>query len=204
MEIVKALFMPLLTYGLYNLDLLTDLFNTITLLQNCHPKYAILSICIMLSSYITTVLYLKFQMEHKMSVALFYPFQHSKNLLKIIRSKFLAVIRSEIVPKETEEEELYMENIAFIEANSESVLQLCLSCVILREFGTSTDSFQRFFQLFGLFTSLISIVVAFAKVRYTNISCTVGEKRIQWNTIYGAKLPQITGHVGKTGVDLPS
>ena len=195
MEIVKALFMPLLTYGLYNLDLLTDLFNTITLFQNCHPKYGILSVCIMLSSYITTVLYLKFQMKLKWSlngaVALFYPFQHSKNLLKIIRSKFLAVIRSEIVPKETEEEELYMENIAFIEANSESVLQLCLSCVILREFGTSTDSFQRFFQLFGLFTSLISIVVAFAKVRYTNISCTVGEKRIQRNTIYGAKLPQL-------------
>ena len=76
MGIGKALFIPLLTYGLYNFDLLTDLLNTVTLFQNCHTYLGLISMSIMLSSYITTVLYLKFEMEEKMSVALLYPFQH--------------------------------------------------------------------------------------------------------------------------------
>ena len=122
---------------------------------------------IMLSSYITTVLYLKFEMEEKMSVALLYPFQHSKNLMKIIKRKFLAVIRGEEVPEDTHEEKIFMHNISFIEATSESVLQLCLTCLTLREFGTSTDIFEKFGQLSGLLTSVISIVMAFAKVRHT-------------------------------------
>ena len=166
MRIGKTLFIPLLIYCLYYYDLLTDFVNTITLFQNCHKYLGLASMSIMLSSYTTTVLYLIFQMEEKIPVAFLYPFHHSRNLMKIMKRRFLAVIRGEEVPLDIPEERIFMHNISFIEATSESVLQLCLTCLILREFGTSTDTFEKFMQLSGLLTSLLSIVLAFAKVRY--------------------------------------
>ena len=122
----------------------------------------------MILSYVTTVLYLAFQMNEKICIAIIYPFKHGKNLRKIIKRKSLAVIRGEEVSEPTHKEKVFMHNLSFIEASSESVLQLCLNCVIFREFGTSTDPFQKFIQLSGLVTSLISVVLAFAQVRYSN------------------------------------
>ena len=164
MRIGKTLFIPLLIYCLYYYDLLTDFVNTITLFQNCHKYLGLASMSIMLSSYTTTVLYLIFQMEEKISVAIFYPFQHSKNLMKIMKRRLLAIIRGEEIPQDIHEERVFMHNISFIEATSESVLQLCLTCLTLREFGTSTDNFEKFIQISGLLTSLLSIVLAFGKV----------------------------------------
>ena len=161
----KSLIIPLLTYCVYYYDILTDLLNAITLFQNCHKYLGMTSISIIFSSYITTLLYLKFQMEEKITVALLYPFHYSKNLLKIIKCKLLAITKGEEVPEESHKEKVFMENISFIEATSESVLQLCLNCLTLREFGTSADLFEKFIQLSGLSTSLLSIVLAFAKVR---------------------------------------
>ena len=164
----RAIAFDLLSYCLYHYDLLTDSLNTFTLFQNCHPYFGITSICIMICSYVTTVLYLTFQMNEKIRVAILYPFKHGRNLTKIIKRKSLAVIRGEEVSEPTHEEKVYMHNISFIEATSESVLQLCLNCVIIRKFGTSTDPFQKSIQLSGLATSLISIVLAFAQVRFRN------------------------------------
>ena len=107
-------------------------------------------------------------MNEKICIAIIYPFKHGKNLRKIIKRKSLAVIRGEEVSEPTHKEKVFMHNLSFIEASSESVLQLCLNCVIFREFGTSTDPFQKFIQLSGLVTSLISVVLAFAQVRYSN------------------------------------
>ena len=120
----------------------------------------------MISSYVTTVLYLIFQMDEEIRQALLYPFKHGKNLVKIIKQKSIAVIKGKEVPQPTHKEKVFMHNISFIEASSESVLQICLNCVIIREYGTSTDPFQKFIQLSGLVSSIISIVLAYSQVIY--------------------------------------
>ena len=65
-------------------------------------------------------------------------------------------------------EKQYAHGVKFFEAATESVLQLCLGCLILREFGLSNAGYQAFNQLSGIFSSLVSIVMLFAKVGTIN------------------------------------
>ena len=46
---------------------------------------------------------------------------------------------------------------------TESLMQLCLNCLILREFGVSPNGFEASNQISGLCSSLISIILLFAK-----------------------------------------
>ena len=47
---------------------------------------------------------------------------------------------------------------------SESPLQLSIQCLVLREFGLSSNKWQMRTQILSLLTSLISIILAFSKV----------------------------------------
>ena len=210
LRIRKTIFGPVLGYILYYFDLITDFWNMGTKFKNCHPNYGALSIMIIISSYLSTVLYLyksgigikesgdllnwvfspiqcskslwrklkricsgekaeetkeekKYgfkKLEHqKLLLAFMYPFQHSKNLWEQLKR-----IWKDEEPEETEEEKIYGHCISFFEATTESLLQLCLTCIILREYGLSNNAFDKFMQVLGLFTSFFSICFAFAKV----------------------------------------
>ena len=63
-----------------------------------------------------------------------------------------------------------MKNVTFFEAISESITQLTLSCIILRQFGLSHDPFSEFVQFFTLGTSFLSLCVAFVTVSYLFIA----------------------------------
>ena len=164
-QITKTLCGPVLTYGLYYSDQLTDAFNTINLFNNCHKWFGICSIVIMSSSYITTVLFLKIWMKQNICLAIRYPFEHSKNLLQQIELNWKAMKKGEKLTAVPEEHLIFEHYVSFCAALSESILQLCLSCFIIREFGISSNHFEAFMQLSGILTSLFSVCHCFAKVR---------------------------------------
>ena len=124
---------------------------------------------ILASSYVSTATYLKYHCNEEWGTALLYPFYHGRNLYRHIKRSALAIWRGEDIPEESEREKRYAHVVNFFETVTESVLQLCLSCLILREFGLSNAGFQAFNQLSGIFSSLASIVMLFAKVRTLSI-----------------------------------
>ena len=150
---------------LYYGDILSDMINMITLYQNCHFKYFGLSFTILVVSYFTTALYVKFNLNESWRRAVFYHGIHVKYYILQIHRDFKAIWRQgEQLPEELEEEKNYAHNISFLEVTSESIPQLCLQIVVLREFGISTDAREGFFQVTGLVTSLVSFCLLFAKV----------------------------------------
>ena len=150
---------------LYYGDLLSDVINLITLYRNCHFKYFGLSFVILVVSYFTTVLYLRFNLNETWRRAISYHGVHVKYYLLQIYRDFKAIWRKgEELPEALEEEMNFAHNISFLEATSESIPQLCLQIVVLREFGISTDAREGVFQVTGLVTSLVSFCLLFAKV----------------------------------------
>ena len=119
---------------------------------------------ILASSYLCTATYLKYHFKEAWGTALLYPYYHGRNLFLHFKRSALAIWRGEDLPQEPEREKQYAHGVKFFETITESVLQLCLSCLILREFGLSNARFQAFNQLSGIFSSLVSIVLLFAKV----------------------------------------
>jgi hypothetical protein len=122
------------------------------------------SVAILASSYLCTATYLKLHFKESWGTALSYPYYHGRNLFRHFKRSAVAIWRNEELPEETEREQRYAHSVKFFETVTESVLQLCLSCLILREFGLSSAGFQAFNQLSGIFSSLVSIVLLFAKV----------------------------------------
>ena len=119
---------------------------------------------ILISSYLCTATYLKCHFKEAWSKALLYPFYHGKNLWKHLKRSALAIRRGEDLPEEPQREKEYGHGVKFFEAFTESVLQLCVSCLVLREFGLSTVLYESISQLSIIFTSLASIILLFAKV----------------------------------------
>ena len=68
---------PIRAYGLYHYDIITDVLQTYNFFANCQWKYAIGSILIMLSSYVTTVCHLIFSRNQETLVAIRYPYFHT-------------------------------------------------------------------------------------------------------------------------------
>ena len=84
-----------------------------------------------------------------------------------IRLKFF--VKRKDIPNITEEEKLFEHQIMFVESTSESLLQFCLSCVIIRQFGiikadTFGHSLWRWVQILSVFTSGLSLYMNFVKV----------------------------------------
>ena len=76
----------------------------------------------------------------------------------------IAIRDDKDIPDETQENQIYVHLITFTEATTESVLQLSFSCIILREFGLSENSFSRGVQISSLVISILTISLEMAKV----------------------------------------
>ena len=63
------------------------------------------------------------------------------------------------------EEDKFNKKVSFFEATTESISQFTLSSIIFRVFGVSDSSTTKFFQLFSIFTSSLSLTIAFISVR---------------------------------------
>ena len=156
---------PVYKYGLYYVDISSDFFSMVNLFLNCHYKYGVISLTIMGTSYLTTVVYLKLRMKEDLYSALKYPIKHSKHMIQQIKSNCIAIHNGEDQTYESREDKIYSHIISYIEATSESILQLALSCLVIREFGISPDPWEKCVQYVGLITSLISVSLAFAQVK---------------------------------------
>ena len=163
-KIVLTLSGPIFTYGLYYFDIFSDFFHMISLFNNCHKYYGIISLSIICLSYATTAAFVTFKFHTKFTKSLCYPLQHSKNLLHQLKDSVMSIWDGKSFPDELEESKVFGHHIAFLEAMSESIPQLCLQLIVLREFGISKEPFQSFTQSSCLFSSLISICLLFSKV----------------------------------------
>ena len=94
-----------------------------------------------------------------------FPYHHGRHLFDQMKANTIAIWRGEELPEQNEMDKLYGHCIIFFETMTESLMQLCLSTLVLREFGLSPNRFEAFNQLSGLFSSLLSIILLFAKVR---------------------------------------
>ena len=160
---------PIFTYGLYYFDIFSDFFFMITLFMNCHYYYGLTSLSIICLSYATTAIFVKLKFNIELKKSLGYPLKHSQNLLNQLRDSIMSIWKGEPFPDETEEAKVFGHHIAFLEAMSESMPQLCLQLLVLREFGVSKEPFQSFTQSSCLISSLISICLLFSKVSCIHI-----------------------------------
>ena len=58
----------------------------------------------------------------------------------------------------------FNKKVSFFEATSESIIQFTIGDIIIRTYGISDDITTKFFQLFGLASSMFSLIVAFITV----------------------------------------
>ena len=92
-----------------------------------------------------------------------------KNLLRHLKNCMMAIWKGEPFPDESEKSKVFGHHIAFLETMSESVPQLCLQLIILRQFGLSKNVFQALTQTTALYSSIIATCILFAKVRTRRI-----------------------------------
>ena len=101
--------------------------------------------------------------------AIMYPYHHGRNLFSQLKANTISIWRGEELPEEPQQDKLYGHCIMFFETMSESMMQLCLNSVIIREFGLSPNVYERSNQISGLVSSLLSVIILFAKVRTKKI-----------------------------------
>ena len=70
------------------------------------------------------------------------------------------------MPDLSPEDNIFTKKISFFEVVTESLPQLTFSNIIIRIYGISDDMTTKFFQLFSLASSMLSLVVAFINVSY--------------------------------------
>ena len=85
-------------------------------------------------------------------------------LLKHIGNCWNAVIKGKDMPELPPEDNKFTKKISFFEVTTESLPQLTFSNIIIRIYGVSDDMTTKFFQLFSLASSMLSLVVAFVGV----------------------------------------
>ena len=163
-KILMSFLGPIKTSGLYYYDIYTDFYLMQTLFNNCHNQYGYISLIIMITSYITTVLFLIFRGNQKPLIAVCFPIYHIANIFDQIKKNNIAILNGDELPQELNATKTFAYQIVFLETTSESVLQLCLSCLVIRQFGLSVNSTERFIQVTGLFSSLMCICISFGQV----------------------------------------
>ena len=94
-----------------------------------------------------------------------YPYHHGRHLFNQLKANTQAIWRGEALPEESQKDKLYGHCIMYFETMTESLMQLCLNSAIIREFGLSPNDYERSNQISGLVSSLISVILLFAKVR---------------------------------------
>lgn len=71
------------------------------------------------------------------------------------------------VPEDSQENKVFAHDVSFNEATSESVQQMSLNCIILREYGVPIEYFSKISQIGSLILSATSVILAFTKVTLT-------------------------------------
>ena len=88
----------------------------------------------------------------------------SLSMWNFFKTSWTATMDDEEMPPADEEDLRLILHVNFIEATAESVPQACLSCMILKQFGFQ-NMFTKISSLLTLVISILSLCVAFAKVR---------------------------------------
>ena len=76
----------------------------------------------------------------------------------------IAISKGRPIPKMDPKAKEFNHKVAFMEAITEATLQLCLSCLVLREYGISSVPHTKILQLTSLISSTVSICYAFVMV----------------------------------------
>ena len=80
-----------------------------------------------------------------------------------------AVKDDEEMPTDDVEGLGFVDEVNFIEATSESVPQTCLNCIVIKQYGLGETMFSKVSTILSLTLSIISLCLAFAKVRMNMI-----------------------------------
>ena len=78
----------------------------------------------------------------------------------------VAILKCQDIPEETQENKIFAHQVSLCEATTESVLQLSFSCLIMREFGISSDVFTQQVQIMSLAFSILTIALEMANVSF--------------------------------------
>ena len=97
-------------------------------------------------------------------------FLFSGNLWKHILKCKKAITNGQDLPNVDPEHDKFAKKVSFFEVITESLPQLTLSNIIIRIYGVSDDSTTKFFQLFSLASSMLSLMVSFITVSRVNKS----------------------------------
>ena len=135
--------------------------NTVTSTSKKPGQNAILYHYCGLSRFFLKILYVQ---ETWMNSFMF-PYHHGRNLFKEMKANTIAIWRGEELPERKEKDKLYGHRIIFFETMTESLMQLGLNTLVLKEFGISPKTFEASNQLSSFFSSLFSIILLFSKVR---------------------------------------
>ena len=83
---IKHILKSLLGSGLYYADLGSDFLMAIDLYLNCHYNYLIFCAIIIVLSYFTTIVFLKFRgLAENFTIAMFYPYYQMKYFFQDIK-----------------------------------------------------------------------------------------------------------------------
>ena len=83
---IKHILKSLLGSGLYYADLGSDFLMAIDLYLNCHYNYLIFCAIIIVLSYLTTIVFLKFRgLAEKFTIAVFYPYYQMKYFFEDVK-----------------------------------------------------------------------------------------------------------------------
>ena len=88
----------------------------------------------------------------------------SGNLWKHLLKCKKAITNGQDLPSIDPEHDKFSKKVSFFEVITESLPQLTLSNIIIRIYGVSDDSTTKFFQLFSLASSMLSLMVSFITV----------------------------------------
>ena len=84
-------------------------------------------------------------------------FNHAKAIV-------IAIYNRQPIPEMAKTDKEFVQKVSFIEAITEATAQLILSCLVLRSYGISSDTYSMVSQIFSMVMSLVSIVFAFGTV----------------------------------------
>ena len=76
-------------------------------------------------------------------------------------------------PELPHEDEMFNKKISFFEAISESLPQFTIGNIIIRIYGISDNMTTKFFQLFSLATSMLSLNISFITVGDVDFSMVI-------------------------------
>ena len=70
------------------------------------------------------------------------------------------------MPEVPTDEDKFFKKVSFFEATTESITQFTIGDIIIRTYGVSDNMVTKFFQLFSLASSMLSLSLAFITVSY--------------------------------------